>query len=1002
MVDETTTNKNYPLPHPSNIASQDVTRIATAISMIDEDISSINTSIGNMDTNVQSINSRALRIPEDKVGIINTELQNLEARKYITVNSAGTGFTTVEGGGGEGGKKGEILIKKSDENFDTTWIDPRAVLSKAFKVRTYASDVNGESNTLSRINDEIDCDSEQVQRVGISPRQITEDVTADSFSGYILTDEIEGDVEDDDFASKEKFGRVKVGSGINVENGVISVPTIGVASRDELGLVKIGDGIDVSRGVISVPEYQQATSEEFGTVKLSDDFMVGSNGELRLAQLAEDIEPIIYQSARLNVCNGNTVVVQENCARYRLFISEDSVITFDWSLITPQDDIAFDVELYASNNYVISFSDSQLIMWEIPCTAVVPGKTVVRFSKNFNTTFMNATMVEQDEYPEKYLTVYNGGDDIGKNYKCNILDGAWSAGDYFNPDGNWYWSYISSDGYGILQTEFMRSTYVQRINAKIGSDWVIGFFYIEGSKDGINWIRLYSVLNQKLGDTYNIELNNKGLYRYYRFRHSDNMYFGRIKFYGYDVDDRLFELRKITPRMFTNSTNGFKLTSHVGVDGGNLYNITNNDLGQYAQFSSRDENQDWWIKYELPEAKVVDFIDFGHGNDRLDLAPKWFKIEGSNDDSEWTLLVERQYEHTLRRCHGEQYFIENTTAYKYYKLTIHETEDANYCRIYRWRLFKTEDGIRKIDNFIPKMLSASQDGYEVSANSQYNAGHAAFYAFDGNANTRWSSSGSAPDWIRIKFPEAVECNAVEITSRNDGSYNQAPRDFTIQASNDGTTWDTLSSEFGVDFSQNETKLFDFDNENSYQYYRLYVTANNGGSTVAIGVLKFGRIVKDYKLDLNRYERIVPLMTSNSQDGYIVTASDTYSGGRVYYPYLAFNNVVSDSDSWSTKNQSGWLQVELPRAKKANMLKMSGGFANEEPDSFILYGSNDGENYIQLLDSGTLTWSHNETKTWDLENDTAYKFYKIEAENTKKNFVTISEFQLINHSIIKEY
>ena len=246
------------------------------------------------------------------------------------------------------------------------------------------------------------------------------------------------------------------------------------------------------------------------------------------------------------------------------------------------------------------------------------------------------------------------------------------------------------------------------------------------------------------------------------------------------------------------------------------------------------------------------------------------------------------------------------------------------------------------------------------------------------------------------------CNAVEITSRNDGSYNQAPRDFTVQASNDGTTWDTLSSESGVGFNQNETKLFDFDNENSYQYYRLYVTANNGGSTVAIGVLKFGRIVKDYKLDLNRYERIVPLMTSNSQDGYIVTASDTYSGGRVYYPYLAFNNVVSDSDSWSTRNQSGWLQVELPRAKKANMLKVTGGFANEEPDSFILYGSNDGENYIQLLDSGTLTWSHNETKTWDLEGETAYKFYKIEAENTKKNFVTISEFQLINHSIIKEY
>ena len=43
-----------------------------------------------------------------------------------------------------------------------------------------------------------------------------------------------------------------------------------------------------------------------------------------------------------------------------------------------------------------------------------------------------------------------------------------------------------------------------------------------------------------------------------------------------------------------------------------------------------------------------------------------------------------------------------------------------------------------------------------------------------------------------------------------------------------------------------------------------------------------------------------------------------------------------------------------------------------------------------------------TKTWNLENDTAYKFYKIEAVNTKKNFITISEIQLIEHVTTREY
>ncbi|MBQ3565132.1 MAG: hypothetical protein IJA14_03210, partial [Alphaproteobacteria bacterium] len=97
-----------------------------------------------------------------------------------------------------------------------------------------------------------------------------------------------------------------------------------------------------------------------------------------------------------------------------------------------------------------------------------------------------------------------------------------------------------------------------------------------------------------------------------------------------------------------------------------------------------------------------------------------------------------------------------------------------------------------------------------------------------------------------------------------------------------------------------------------------------------------------------------------------------------------------------------IQIELPEADKANVLRMSGGFTNEEPDSFVLYGSNDGENYDELLNSGALTWTHNETKTWSLENNTAYKFYKIEAVNTKKNFITISEIQLIEQITTREY
>ena len=101
MIDESTQNKNYPLPHPSNIASQDVERIATAITMIDADISECSNSINTINSTVQNLDAKSLRIPSELVGQIDTELKNLQPRQYVVVNEDASGFSTVEGGGGK-------------------------------------------------------------------------------------------------------------------------------------------------------------------------------------------------------------------------------------------------------------------------------------------------------------------------------------------------------------------------------------------------------------------------------------------------------------------------------------------------------------------------------------------------------------------------------------------------------------------------------------------------------------------------------------------------------------------------------------------------------------------------------------------------------------------------------------------------------------------------------------------------------------------------------------
>ena len=499
-------------------------------------------------------------------------------------------------------------------------------------------------------------------------------------------------------------------------------------------------------------------------------------------------------------------------------------------------------------------------------------------------------------------------------------------------------------------------------------------------------------------------LESRGYFRHYRIRCANNVCFSRIRFWGYDIEDRLFELRRITPRMFSNSQGGYILTSHVAVNDGALNNITDVGVGTFASFSSRDENGYWWIKYELPEAKVVDFIDIASGNGDTSLNPSWFKIEGSNDDEHWTLLIERGQPKTWNKCQAFQYLMDNTVAYKYYKLTIKATNNATSCRIYRWRLYKKEEGIRGIENLIPKMLAASQDGYIVCAESQYNNDHAALYAFDGNSNTRWASGGGVPSWIQIQFPTEVVCNAYQITSRNDGYYNQAPREFRLEGSNDGTTWRTLDTQTGIVFNQNETKLFDFINERAYLYYRIYVTASNGGDYVAISKFELGRLFKTYKKDINVYEYLIPPMSSNSQDGYAASADSVLNNNSGYQPYRAFDR--NSNDGWvsapGTSTTPHWLKIYNDDGIAANVITLV-WHPNNYGIDYVISGSDDDETYTDLV---TVTDNNDLNSSYTLSNIQTFKYWKLTI--TKVNVVDsnpraeIYQFNLIKNTLYREY
>jgi len=111
-----------------------------------------------------------------------------------------------------------------------------------------------------------------------------------------------------------------------------------------------------------------------------------------------------------------------------------------------------------------------------------------------------------------------------------------------------------------------------------------------------------------------------------------------------------------------------------------------------------------------------------------------------------------------------------------------------------------------------------------------NGGEGSSKLVDGNSDSKFLINPYSPTlYMQLTFAKARRVAAYTLTSGGDAE-GRDPKDWTIQASNDGTTWVTLDTKTNQFFaSRGLTKRFDFVNTTDYKMYKLSVTANNGDS-----------------------------------------------------------------------------------------------------------------------------------------------------------------------------
>ena len=992
-----TPNRHYSLPNKNHDVVDDINDLRSTFAMIDGDVKNTEERVEELSETVSDLENRSVHLP---YAVENSEIQNISANRYLVVNQNGDGFECLDGGGDAGGFSGQCSIKKTNTNFDTVWGNILEISKNGMTPQ--------ENSEISQVNethiyaDETEIENDkQLPKVELTNCQAKSDLDAENNLSVIFKDEVEKVENASQIATNLNYGFIKVGDGINIDNGTISAPIITKATEDNFGIIKAGDGLVNNDGTISRDELSPATFSNFGIVKLGDNLSINQSGEMEIGDMASNAT--IYNLGNVKICNNGIVDLEEQTLQYRMFVTEDLIIQFITNF-DPQSDFSFVLEIVSDGSHLISFNEN--LNPQINELPVNRGITRLTFSKKLGVPHYDVEISRLDA-PEPTLLTPNYGDDIHSDLCVTHNGSDWSAHDQLQSSTsnvNFFGRefYFEFSSLVVVDYIYFTSQY---------SDQALSEFYLKASNDRQNLTTLIYIENEIVSGNIFTEL--KGCFRYYKLYigWQNSNYPRSMQLWGTKIDNNESELVLLTPKMDSDVTSWGKLTYSK------LYSGSASDLTDVSPSSSiyvqqnPDDTEDltYWIKYEFTEAQIANFLDVAGPNDYLDRTMRWYKLEGSNDDENWTLLLERQYQRDFYKFETRWHEFQNTTAYKFYKLTcISNSRADGYWRISRFRLFRRDLGKWNFYSSVPKLSSSNQDGYETTASSQYNDGHASFYAFDGDSSTKWASSGTGTQWLQIKFPTATICNVAKITSRSDGYLNQAPTEFEIQGSNDAENWSTLLSQTNVTWtSTGETQTFAFqNNETAYLYYRLVITADVGGSDYSLGEFSLGTIKKEYKRYLDKYDNVVPTMTSDEtigKDGlYKLSSSSEHSSHKRIYLF----DRRFDTRFELSGETSGWIQVELPVAKFINVFSVgarSDGWCVAAPRDYALLGSNDGITWTQLFSiSNSNTFSASELRTHELTHNASYKFYRLNISNPNESVLTFGRWDLILKEVIQEY
>ena len=360
---------------------------------------------------------------------------------------------------------------------------------------------------------------------------------------------------------------------------------------------------------------------------------------------------------------------------------------------------------------------------------------------------------------------------------------------------------------------------------------------------------------------------------------------------------------------------------------------------------------------------------------------KTMTVYGSNDKSNWTevLSVSNITYDTAQEI--KRYTPTIQKPFKVYKFVCSTTNP----NIVLWPMTLVGYKCKEIGNqhFNPyPRLSSAVNGYEIELNTEdgITETRSRYQLVNDSGYADFSrSSASVPFIINYKFPMQVNFEGFFVKAYGATSSTFCNGWFKWQGSNDGETWtDLLELRHPfADYWRDDMFLFYMSRaKGKYSQIRIviYTVYNETSNQLQMRGLWPVYTVDGEYVD---FESIVPIMMSNEQDGYVLSASSV-DAGQVYYMYdrndsTLCQGTITDGE-WITTIDMG-----VDTVVQGISLKGTSSIYAQMPITFSVQGSADNDTWqiLQTYTLGAIYWYSNAfLGTFTVNNTTGYRYYRI--------------------------